>query len=299
MKIGLKSSRRTLAGALGLLLALALLASMAGPVLGQPPEIPMQLYGYVSVGGLPAPEGTQVRAEIDGAAYAAQAADSQGRYGYEAVFVVPADNPATPEKDGGVPGDRVDLLVGGTLAHSRSFESGSMQVDLSVGALEERTLTTSSTTGGTVVAPGEGIFTYDEGTVVNLVAQADVDYAFVSWTGDVATVADVDSAVTTVTMNGDKTVTASFSYTGGGGGGGGGVPPSLTPTPAATPIGSPTPTPVVSPTPTGVPTPTATLTPPPSASPRPRRRRQHPRRRRRRRPRIRRLRKVGPISASS
>jgi len=70
-------------------------------------------------------------------------------------------------------------------------------------------LTIASTAGGSVTNPGEaGPYTYDEGTVVNLVAEA--DYHFVSWTGDVGTIDDVNDATTTITMNGDYAITANF-----------------------------------------------------------------------------------------
>ena len=70
-------------------------------------------------------------------------------------------------------------------------------------------LTIASTAGGSVTNPGEaGPYTYDEGTVVNLVAEA--DYHFVSWTGDVSTIADVNDATTNITMNGDYAITANF-----------------------------------------------------------------------------------------
>jgi uncharacterized repeat protein (TIGR02543 family) len=71
-------------------------------------------------------------------------------------------------------------------------------------------LTISSTDGGSVTVPGEGAFTFDEGTVVNLAAEADTGYRFVNWTGDVGTVANVNTAITTITMNGDYTITANF-----------------------------------------------------------------------------------------
>jgi hypothetical protein len=71
-------------------------------------------------------------------------------------------------------------------------------------------LTISSTEGGSVIEPGEGVFTYDEGTVVDLVAEAEEGYRFVEWTGDVGTVADVHAATTTITMNGDYSITANF-----------------------------------------------------------------------------------------
>jgi subtilisin family serine protease len=72
------------------------------------------------------------------------------------------------------------------------------------------TLTVGSTAGGSVTAPGEGTFTYDEGTVVNLVAETGQGYRFVSWTGDVAGIAKVAATTTTVTMKDDYSITASF-----------------------------------------------------------------------------------------
>jgi len=76
--------------------------------------------------------------------------------------------------------------------------------------IPEYDLTISSTSGGSVTTPGEGTFTYDEGTVVDLVAEADAHYQFVNWTGDVGTIADVNAAITTITMNGDYAITANF-----------------------------------------------------------------------------------------
>jgi outer membrane protein assembly factor BamB len=75
---------------------------------------------------------------------------------------------------------------------------------------EEFDLTISSTAGGSVTTPGEGTSTYDRGTVVSLAAQAEEGYRFVEWTGNVDTVADVDAASTTITMNGDYSIIASF-----------------------------------------------------------------------------------------
>ena len=71
-------------------------------------------------------------------------------------------------------------------------------------------LTIASTEGGSVMTPGEGIFTYDEGTMVNLVAQAEQGYDFVNWSGDVDTIADVWAASTTITMSGNYSITANF-----------------------------------------------------------------------------------------
>ena len=71
-------------------------------------------------------------------------------------------------------------------------------------------LTTSSTAGGSVTTPGEGAFLYNVGEVVSLVAEAEEGYRFVNWTGDVGTIADVNAASTTVTMNDDYSITANF-----------------------------------------------------------------------------------------
>ncbi|UCD22324.1 MAG: hypothetical protein JSW22_01405, partial [Chloroflexota bacterium] len=75
---------------------------------------------------------------------------------------------------------------------------------------ESYALHIASTSGGSVTAPGEGMFTYDEGAVVNLIAEADGSYQFVNWAGDVSTIADVDTATTTITMSGDYSITANF-----------------------------------------------------------------------------------------
>jgi hypothetical protein len=92
-------------------------------------------------------------------------------------------------------------------------------------ALFSYDLTADSTDGGEVTTPGEGTFAYDCGTVVDLVAEAEAGYRFVEWSGDVGTIADIDAAETTITMNGAYTITANFvarfdlttNSTGGGG----------------------------------------------------------------------------------
>ena len=74
----------------------------------------------------------------------------------------------------------------------------------------QRNLTISSTEGGSVTTPGEGVFSYDEGTVANLVATPDAGYRFVNWTGNVTTIADIYAASTTITMDGNYSITANF-----------------------------------------------------------------------------------------
>jgi hypothetical protein len=76
-------------------------------------------------------------------------------------------------------------------------------------------LTVSSTTGGAVTVPGEGTFSYPLGAEVSLVAEAASGYRFVNWSGNVGTIADVNDASTSITMDGSYSVIANFS--GGGG----------------------------------------------------------------------------------
>jgi hypothetical protein len=78
-------------------------------------------------------------------------------------------------------------------------------------AVNQYTLVIHSTEGGSVTTPGEGAYTYDKDEVVNLVAVAEEDYLFTNWTGDVGTIADINAASTTITMNGGYSITANFA----------------------------------------------------------------------------------------
>jgi len=64
---------------------------------------------------------------------------------------------------------------------------------------------------GSITTPGEGTSTYDEGTVVNLVASPASGYLFLFWFGDVGTIDNVRAPTTTITMNGDYSITANFA----------------------------------------------------------------------------------------
>ncbi len=126
-------------------------------------------------------------------------------------------------------GDRVNLVATpdagyrfvnwtgdvGTIADvNAAITTITMNGDYSITAnfeeIPEYDLTISSTEGGSVTTPGEGTFTYDGGTVLDLVAEADEGYLFENWTGDVGTIADVNTAITTIIMNGDYSITANF-----------------------------------------------------------------------------------------
>jgi hypothetical protein len=71
-------------------------------------------------------------------------------------------------------------------------------------------LTVSSTIGGDVTRPGEGIFPYYPGRRLNLIAKPEKGYRFISWTGDVDTIANVNAAQTAITMNDEYSLTANF-----------------------------------------------------------------------------------------
>jgi len=71
-------------------------------------------------------------------------------------------------------------------------------------------LTISSTEGGSVTTPGEGIFTYEADYVVNLAAGHDAHYHFGNWTGNVDTIDDVYDAATNIAMNDSYSITANF-----------------------------------------------------------------------------------------
>jgi len=77
-----------------------------------------------------------------------------------------------------------------------------------------RTLTISSTNGGSVTVPGEGPFEYEDGAVVPIQATPETNYHFVNWTGtavDAAKVVDPNDAGTAVTVDADYDLQANFA----------------------------------------------------------------------------------------
>ena len=72
-----------------------------------------------------------------------------------------------------------------------------------------RTLTINTANGSVTTSPNPVNGTYDNGTVVTLTATPDSGYQFDSWSGDVSG----STNQITITMDADKTVTATFSVT--------------------------------------------------------------------------------------
>jgi predicted outer membrane repeat protein len=76
------------------------------------------------------------------------------------------------------------------------------------------TLTVSSTAGGSVEVPGDGVFAYDYGGIRPVTARPDPGYHFVFWTGtavDARWIANPTAAETTVNLWGDQTLVAHFA----------------------------------------------------------------------------------------
>jgi hypothetical protein len=124
-------------------------------------------------------------------------------------FAAPGDSGSAADKDG----EFVGLLFAGS--DKWAFINKAEHIIEGLGITVEppqgrHSLTISSTPGGSVTTPGEGMYTYDAGTVVNLFAVPNEHYRFVEWTGDVSTIADVYAASTTITMNDSHSVTAKF-----------------------------------------------------------------------------------------
>jgi uncharacterized repeat protein (TIGR02543 family) len=206
-----KLTRRSadrLAGAFALLLALCLMAGAGMPAYATepPPEMPHQFYGTASFDGGPLEEGTLVEAFVDDVKQAETTVDAESRYGYNPIFRV-----------SGTAGATVTFHVGGIEAdEDATWESGKVQ-ELNLTIHEEPAppvqyeLTISSTAGGSVAIPGEGVFTYYAGAQVQLLAEPEAGYQFLGWTAPAGTFSDETAEETNFTMPSQPvTVTASF-----------------------------------------------------------------------------------------
>lgn len=94
------------------------------PVAAQPPVAPNIFRGTLAIGGCSAPDGLTVSAKIEGVE-CDTAITVDGRYGDgpepEHMLKVPADDPATPLKDGGLDGDTVEFFVEGVKANETAI----------------------------------------------------------------------------------------------------------------------------------------------------------------------------------
>ena len=124
-------------------------------------------------------------------------------------FAAPGDSGSAVDKDGKF----VGLLFAGS-ERSAVISKAEHIIDglgISVEPLEGQFgLTVTSSPGGSVMEPGEGMSLRSAGEVVDLVAVPDEHWRFLEWTGDVSRVANVTAAQTTITMNDSYSITAVF-----------------------------------------------------------------------------------------
>ena len=145
--------------------------------------------------------------------------DTEGPLGGAMVTIEGTGWSATTEDDGSYSISDVEAgtydITASKSGYTNQTETvtveGDTTVDFELIALVQYDLTIDSTAGVSVTTPGEGTFTYDAGTVVDLVATPDAGYRFVEWIGDVGTIADFEAAATNITMSGDYSITASFA----------------------------------------------------------------------------------------
>ncbi len=124
-------------------------------------------------------------------------------------FAARGDSGSAVDKNG----EFVGLLFGGSETHTVISKAEHIITGLGI-AVEPlegwHSLTLSGTDGGSVTVPGEGMFVREAGTVLDLIAEADLNYRFVRWTGDVDTIGNVYDAATNITVEGSYSVTANF-----------------------------------------------------------------------------------------
>jgi hypothetical protein len=124
-------------------------------------------------------------------------------------FAAPGDSGSVVDKDG----EFVGLLFAGSessavISKAKHIIDGlGIAVEPSAG---QYSLTVTSTPGGSVAEPGEGMSLHGTGEIVPLVAQPDEHWHFLGWTGDVDTIANVTAAQTTITMYDSYSITANF-----------------------------------------------------------------------------------------
>ena len=142
----LKKKYNWLAGT-GLLLALLLAVSLVTPAMAQPPGLPHQFYGTVTINGAAAAPGTAVAAYVNGALNASTTVDSLGKYGYSPIFNVTGSG-----------GETVTFFVGGTqAAQTATFATGGItRLDLTLNTTTLAVSTNPATSVGSSTASLNG-----------------------------------------------------------------------------------------------------------------------------------------------
>ncbi|MCD6567706.1 MAG: PKD domain-containing protein [Dehalococcoidia bacterium] len=175
---------------------LAVLLLPATALAAAPPGPPLGFTGSVTIGGVDAPVGTTVSAEIESIEVASINTSAAGQY---SIQIAPEGN------IGKMVVFKVNGVIGGEHLCVDSWETPIVSLNLAISGVSY-TLTMAVTGNGSTT-PAVGGHDYTSGTAVPITAIPDAGWLFDSWTGDVA---DTLSASTTVTVDADKTVTASF-----------------------------------------------------------------------------------------
>ena len=182
---------KTLAGAL---LVLAVCLALVAPA-SAAPVMPLLFSGDVTIGGVNAPIGTHITAEIEGVQVAAATTTIVGRY------VVSIDY------NSGYIGKTVVLKVEGDVGGQGIYVDPMTTPLVTVNLAVAKYTLTMAVSGSGTTTPAVGAHDYTAGTVVNITATPAGGWQFGSWTGAVAA---PTSATTTVTVDAAKTVTANF-----------------------------------------------------------------------------------------
>ncbi|MBN1369444.1 MAG: InlB B-repeat-containing protein [Dehalococcoidaceae bacterium] len=160
------------------------------------PPIAQQFYGSVTLDGSPAPDGTSVTAEMNGRT-AGSDTTSGGQYSLTINTI-----------EGDQAGDTIHFFVDGYSAGSTTLNPGGItQRNLSASSPPPQHTLTMAVIGQGSTNPSVGNHSYNEGQNVNISANPSNGWRFDRWEGDVA---NPNSRTTSVTIDGDKTVTAVF-----------------------------------------------------------------------------------------
>jgi len=175
--------------------------------------LPCQFFGEVTVDGANVPDGTQIKATIDGAVieWTTTTFTSVGKSVYTDLQI-PVDT--GPPKNGGVEGDTVHFFVGPTEIQGPDSTWTEVTGYLVLHHLHVSTAPpeynlTMAVVGNGTVSPSSG--DYPEGDMT-ITATPESGWQFDGWsTGDMSEIDDPAAASTTLTLDKDKTVTATFS----------------------------------------------------------------------------------------
>ncbi len=116
------------------------------PVLAFPP-LPSSFYGTVKVNGANVPDGTLIRALIDGHVYAEVKSQT---YQGDSVYTldIPGDDSSTTVVEGGQDGDTVAFTIGGATTDQTGSWKGGTNIKLNLGISTDALQTTSTSPAG-------------------------------------------------------------------------------------------------------------------------------------------------------